>query len=130
MTTFEDVFELSNDDLIFTHEGIRCLVRMAFQTLNGYIELPDGHPWIGSEFMDHPAQVHGGVTLIEGNVHGFDTNHLGDRPHPDSPAVQQGLVGTLEEWDYVTGMPSRAWTQDMVIGETKNFSHQAAQAQK
>lgn len=80
--------------------------------------------------MDHPAQVHGEVTLIEGTVHGFNANHLGDRPHPDSPAAQQGLVGTLEKWDYVTGMPSRAWTQDMVIGETKNFAHQAAQAQK
>ena len=30
MTTFEDVFDLGDDDLIFTHEGIRCLVRMAF----------------------------------------------------------------------------------------------------
>lgn len=80
--------------------------------------------------VSHPAHVHGGVTLIEGNVHGFDTNHLGDRPHPDSPAVQQGIVGTLEEWDYVTGMPSRVWTQVMVVEKTKNFAHQAAQAQK
>ena len=116
----------------FIHRGIDCMTQMGPFTINGYIELPENHPWLNEGDLHYftGVDVHGGITYHEGRVIGFDTNHLGDRPHPDSPAVQQGLVGTLEEWDYVTGMPSRVWTQAMVVDETKNFAHQAVLAQQ
>lgn len=69
----------------FTHEGINCMTQLGPFTINGYIELPENHPWL--DFPDmievHPdIEVHGGITYHEGRVIGFDTNHLGDGQHP------------------------------------------------
>lgn len=49
---------------------------------NGYVELPDEHPimilgatyGMGDKYLD----AHGGITYAQGNIVGFDTNHLDD----------------------------------------------------
>lgn len=49
---------------------------------NGYIELPADHPIMilgatygtGDKYLD----AHGGITYAQGNIVGFDTNHLDD----------------------------------------------------
>ena len=47
--------------------------------LCGYVTLPEGHPWIGKEYMDIDVEVHGGLSfgclMIRGWVIGFDCAH-------------------------------------------------------
>lgn len=93
---------MSNLDLLFegklerlNHAGIECLVAMGPFSINGYIELPEGHPWLVegdvegdvSSLPDEAGDVHGGATFysFEHRILGFDTNHLTDLPHPESP---------------------------------------------
>ena len=62
-------------------------------THNGYLALPEGHPWFGMDYNKIPADVHGGLTYgqmehtVVGEynlpsewVIGFDTCHWGDKP--------------------------------------------------
>lgn len=69
-----------NDARYFTHRGISCMTQMGPFTINGYVELPENHPWLDKgdlqDFFD--VDVHGGISFHEGRVIGFDTNHLGD----------------------------------------------------
>lgn len=120
--TFDKIFPPTDEVRHFTHAGIKCMVRMGSWTINGYIELPEGHPWIGIGTWDHPADVHGGVTLSEGRVQGFDTSHSCDRPHPESPYAKKEFPLPR----YLRG--GRLWQWDDVIAETKRFAEQAAQA--
>ncbi|AWB84808.1 hypothetical protein [Corynebacterium liangguodongii] len=76
-------------------------------SINGYLQLPPGHPWIGSDLeRDHDIKVHGGITYRAGRVIGFDTAHAGDGYHPDAPIskakklvtfLMSGHVWELEE---------------------------------
>ena len=62
---------------------------------NGYVVIPEGHPYYGKHYDDIPVVVHGGLTFSEfakdldwkelsmedldsGYVVGFDTAHYGD----------------------------------------------------
>jgi hypothetical protein len=60
-------------------------------TLNGYIEIPEFHPWYEAEYDNlTEIEVHGGITFsdyISGSnmwAIGFDTNHFGDAPGPNA----------------------------------------------
>ncbi len=91
--------------------------------INGYVKLPDGHPWIELQLQidaDDVVDVHGGVTFgpAYGNWIGFDTMHAGDI-WADSPETMK--FGTTS-WD-------KHWTQDLVIEETKRLARQVANAQ-
>ncbi|WP_408934474.1 hypothetical protein [Corynebacterium marquesiae] len=55
----------NNTARYFTHRGINCMTQLEPFTINGYIELPENHPWL--DFPDmvevHPdIEVHGGIT--------------------------------------------------------------------
>lgn len=85
MTNNELNLPASHDIRRFTHRGYQCAVLMGPMTINGYITLPDGHPWL--DYPDslevHPdIDVHGGITYHVGNTIGFDTNHFRDGHHP------------------------------------------------
>ena len=56
---------------------------------NGYVRIPEGHPYYEKTYDDIPVDVHGGLTfsdhIFEDNKHfsdgywvGFDTAHYGD----------------------------------------------------
>ncbi|PRY38409.1 hypothetical protein CLV58_109136 [Spirosoma oryzae] len=52
---------------------------------NGYVELPEGHPWFNVHYEHIPVDIHGGLTYAnfeegKGWVIGFDTAHYGDSP--------------------------------------------------
>ena len=121
MSTFGD---LPPGGKRFTHDGIDCYVVMGPCSLNGYIQLPDGHPWLDypDHLEDHPGiTVHGGITYQQGQTIGFDTAHLGDAWHPQSesarltPEFHRGL--------------GHVWEEPEVIEETKRLAEQAAAAQ-
>lgn len=99
----------------FTHEGINCMTQLGPFTINGYIELPENHPWFDEEedlqyFTG--VDVHGGITYHEGRVIGFDTNHLGDGHHPEAPhGYPSRFTGHVWEWDEVEEETRRLATQ-------------------
>ncbi|MHB2252904.1 hypothetical protein [Corynebacterium aurimucosum] len=106
----------------FTHQGINCMVQMGPFSINGYIELPDNHPWLDEaedlQFFDG-VDVHGGLTYHKGRVIGFDTNHAGDEPHPSSEFgyLTRG-ISTLSMF----GEIPRSWTWEEVEAETRRLA--------
>ena len=71
---------------LLTLHGYDCAVQMGPYSINGYITLPDTHPWLQHESLEGVdfINVHGGVTYHEGQTIGFDTNHHTDGIHPES----------------------------------------------
>lgn len=57
---------------------------------NGYVRIPEWHPWFGKHYDDIDAEVHGGLTYSAGDSDlrgpgfwiGFDTAHAGDASDP------------------------------------------------
>lgn len=90
----------------FTHQGINCMTQMGPFTINGYIELPENHPWLDKGDLQnfYDVDVHGGITYHEGRVIGFDTNHLGDGHHHEAPLANLGTPtfrgGNLHTWTW------------------------------
>ena len=104
----------------FTHRGINCMTQMGPFSINGYVELPENHPWL--DFPDtlevHPGiEVHGGITYHEGRVIGFDTNHLGDGHHP-------GAEHALQMPGITCGPGVHIWTWEEVETETRRLADQ------
>ena len=103
----------------FTHDGYECAVQMGPMTINGYVLLPEDHPWLtqGGPLELHPEiDVHGGITYHCGCTIGFDTNHLGDGQHPDAPHT------------YHSDFTGHIWTWDEVEAETRRLADQAKAA--
>lgn len=116
-------------DRRFTHQGINCMTQMGPFGINGYIELPEDHPWLGKEYLQlfEDVDVHGDVTYYEGRVIGFDTNHAGDGHHPDAEfAYLTGGISTLSMF----GEIPHIWTWEEVETETRRLAEQANDALK
>ena len=114
----------NNTARYFTHEGISCMTQLGPFTINGYIALPDGHPWLGypDSLEVHPdIDVHGGITYHEGNTIGFDTNHLGDGHHPEAQHANPEI--DFFHWEHV-----HIWTWEEVEAETRRLADQAKDA--
>ena len=94
----------------FIHRGIDCMAQMGPFTINGYIELPENHPWLdlpGTLELHPDIEVHGGITYHEGRVIGFDTNHFSDGHHPDAEWTNQAGENIILE---VYGEIPHIWT--------------------
>lgn len=110
----------NNTARYFTHRGINCMTQLGTFTINGYIELPENHPWLDEEdlqFSDD-VDVHGGITYQNGQVIGFDTNHVGDGHHPDAERACQ-MPGIT------SGPGVHIWTWEEVETETRRLADQA-----
>lgn len=114
-------------DRHFTHRGINCMTQMGPFTINGYIELPENHPWLdeGDLQLFDGVDVHGGVTYHEGRVIGFDTNHLGDGHHPSA----EHACLTIESLN-ILGCISHIWTWEEVETETRRLADQVKDTNK
>lgn len=74
------------DERKFDYLGYSCVVmRHRMGHWCGYVQLPDGHPWVTSPDNGHESRVHGGVTIVsklpmigEGTWAGFDCAHSTD----------------------------------------------------
>lgn len=121
MTTKELKLPASNEIRRFTHQGYHCAVLMGPMSINGYVLLPDGHPWLDyldSLELNPDIDVHGGITYHEGNTIGFDTNHLGDGMHPESPYAKPPYEVPAIFTGYV-------WGWGNVEAETRKLAAQA-----
>lgn len=117
-------------DRRFTHQGINCMTQMGPYTINGYIELPENHPWLDeTEDLQYfnDVDVHGGLTYHEGHVIGFDTNHFGDGHHPDAELTGQSPMSSFLGG---FGGTNHIWTWEEVEAETRRLAEQAADALK
>ncbi|WP_248099482.1 hypothetical protein [Corynebacterium kefirresidentii] len=116
-------FIADRDTRYFTHRGINCINHMGPFTINGYVELPENHPWLNEgdlhDFND--VDVHGGITYHEGRVIGFDTNHLGEGHHPEAQHANPKIA-------FFRGEHVHAWTWAEVEEETRKLADQAKDA--
>lgn len=83
-----------------------------YGAVNGYVRIPEGHPWQGMECGEVPVDAHGGLTYRDGDWYGFDTLHWGDS-WPDSPYCDTG---------------AREWTPRQVEVETIMLARRVASA--
>lgn len=61
-----------------SYKGIPCITAAApiYNAANGYIRLPDGHPWLEVEYIENSVPW-GEITYMRGNWIGFDSLHSG-----------------------------------------------------
>lgn len=99
------------------------MVQLGPFSINGYIELPDNHPWLDylererDGYAEIDVDVHGGITHGKGRIIGFDTAHWGDGYHPDSKLYNSNNPLSLHE--------GHVWTWEEVEGETRKLADSA-----
>lgn len=100
-----------------TEEGIEWKTCRApiYGAVNGYVRVPEDHPWHGLDYDDIDVDVHGGLTYARDGWIGFDTLHFGDH-WPDMPEVMRD-----EDW-------GRNWTPAMVAEATRELARKTAAA--
>lgn len=61
-------------------DGIRWATCEAplYNAVNGYVKIPEDHPWHGKDYDDIDVEVHGGLTFASYGWIGFDCLHCGD----------------------------------------------------
>lgn len=86
-----------------------------YGAVNGYVQIPDGHPWAGLDYDEIDVEVHGGLTYGGSNGWvGFDALHCGDN-WPGSPR-------------YTPAPFDVDWTPEMVAAETRSLARKVAEA--
>lgn len=108
--------------------GLTVRVVLANGThVNGYVKLPEGHPWANRDLFENdwdlPADVHGGITYRHDEWIGFDTAHGADFwPQFGNP---------LNDWKRnVYGDTLHVWTPEELLAEVAGLALQAVKAGK
>ena len=102
--------------------------------VNGYVELPEDHPWLGHELqsLEGPdIDVHGDITFGPTTERwiGFDTLHAGDVwPSGPDTSEETAMVRSMLAAFEMRGTASRTWTTEAVAEETRKLAVQAAEA--
>jgi len=123
-----------------TQEGVHCAINVApHQGLNGYVWLPEGHPWRDCEEYEVPCEVHGGITFgphMSGWI-GFDTNHAFD-VWDDNMALlpDDTLMSWTDDMYTKLGVPLNLppsdhdthWTYGLLVAEVEHLAQQVARA--
>ena len=82
-------------------------IHMRFGCANGYVAVPQDHPWYGAGYGDLPVEVHGGLTFADHAtlfgvpywMLGFDTWHMDDTP--ERWPIKQVFGETMRLWKEV-----------------------------
>ena len=85
-----------------------------YGAVNGYVKLPEGHPWAGLCTLVLDVDVNGGITYDMDGWIGFNTLHSGDY-WPGCPV-------------FVAESASIHWTAELVADETRELAQQVARA--
>lgn len=90
-----------------------------YGAVNGYVQIPEGHPWHGKSYDDIDVDVHGGLTYGCGEWIGFDCMHCGDYwPEQEDRYGMRKLDGDT------------VWTAEMVAAETRDLARKVAEEAK
>ena len=113
-TTIPEDFEINTPHVASGEvEGIPWVAARAplFGAVNGYVRLPDGHPWLGMEYIENSVPW-GEITYTSGNWIGFDSLHSGQHWPTGEPFNRRHTHDTV-------------MTEEMVIGWTKQLAQEA-----
>lgn len=87
-----------------------------YNAVNGYVQIPEGHPWRGLDYDDIDVRVHGGLTYADNGWIGFDCLHRGDYWPGQREFGQLCRSGDI------------AWDPGMVAAETRQLAAKVAAA--
>ncbi|AAN12761.1 gp121 [Mycobacterium phage Omega] len=88
-----------------------------YGAINGYVRIPEGHPWHGLNYEEIYVEAPGGLTYSENGWIGFDTLHLGDY----WPGMRQAGYGPPSFHDM-------EWDAGMVAEEARLLAQRVAEA--
>lgn len=117
-----------------TESGIDwCVCAAPMPGANGYVRIPEGHPWAGLDYDYIPATAPGGLTFDRNGWIGFDTMHLGDVWDEEAIEELESLGAT---WADSYRVPERLrrldrdvfWTLHGVVEYAKDLACQVADA--
>jgi hypothetical protein len=118
------------DDMPAIAEGVedgiqwKILPHPRMSHMNGYVRLPEGHPFEVLDYDDIDVSVHGGLTFSEDGWIGFDTAHAGDI-WTDDELISHGMENTMPyPYSLFPDMEPKQWTLQLIVEETKNLAHQ------
>lgn len=83
-----------------------------YGAVNGYVRVPEGHPWHDLDYDQIDVEAPGGLTYAKGCWIGFDTLHIHDY-WPGCPDFMDS--------DYATH-----WTAEMVADEARALARRVA----
>ena len=118
--------------------GLRWGIALAprFGAVNGYVQLPFGHPLYQHFFEEDfdyimgldgesNVEVHGGVTYFRDGIIGFDTLHFRD-VWTDLEIARVGGKND-DKFPPIITSDSIYWSKELVIEETKRLARQLAE---
>lgn len=91
--------------------------------VNGYVQVPDNHPFYGLDYEDIDVNIHGGLTYAEEGWIGFDTAHAFDI-WTDEELSKYGGINTHEPFIEDKNPHVVIWTFDALEEETKKLARQ------
>jgi hypothetical protein len=90
--------------------------------VNGYVLLPDNHPFYGKDYDEIDVDAHGGITYAdEDGWIGFDTAHAFDYW---APAELAKFGGKPSKYSVTYEERMHMWTLDLLEKETKRLARQ------
>lgn len=98
------------------HRGLNWAIGQGHLGLNGYVQIPEDHPWHELMEVDLEVTVHGGLTFVHDGWIGFDTAHYGD-VWETTPASMKQLY---------TPEAVTLWTEEMLRDEVLRLADQVA----
>jgi hypothetical protein len=108
-------------------EGIHWEIRLSplKSCGNGYVIVPESHPWFGKDYDEIEVEIHGGLTYgcHEGRV-GFDTAHAWD----DWSYEALAEIGGSTEYVHHYNDAENFWDLEKLTREVESLALQAANA--
>jgi hypothetical protein len=118
---------------VWEHAGLRCAIRGTLAFVNGYVQVPEGHPARGLSYtrLYKVTDVHGGLTYggDEDGWVGFDTGHSGDHwSIGDLDRAGVEIAPGMREWHKRLGVDHDPtfWTVELLVAETERLAEQLA----
>jgi hypothetical protein len=107
------------DDMPAIAEGVedgiqwKILPHPRMSHMNGYVRLPEGHPFEVLDYDDIDVSVHGGLTAHAGDI------------WTDDELISHGMENTMPyPYSLFPDMEPKQWTLQLIVEETKNLAHQ------
>lgn len=89
-----------------------------YGAVNGYVQVPQGHPWHGLDYDEIDVEAHGGLTFARDGWIGFDTLHAWDYWPLGPHYCRNGECGCIK------------WTPEMVADAARELARCVAEADR
>jgi hypothetical protein len=117
-------FDPEHIGIFWLYKGIKCVTaKSPFRNYNGYVKLPENHPWSGMGYFDIDVHVHGGLTFSDGGWIGFDTGHAYDI-WEGKDIIESSLPSRYTDVDSPYAID---WNMEMLVAEVENLAEQVVE---